>query len=202
MTRAVLLGTVALTIGLSLACGNSPSPPQDASAARQGGQDRPFEYAPQGFPSESSPPPLQAAHTLPEGTPITIHLLTSISSAATRAGESFDGILEDPILLNGRIAIPQGTPVLGRVLAAKPSGGSKNPGYLRIALVSLSLGGTPKPVETSSLFVKGTWAHHRTSIPIEHDKNPIVSENGEVSFDTARRLTFRLAQPVEFHSGT
>jgi hypothetical protein len=200
MTRAVLLGTVALTIGLSLACGNSPSPPQDASAARQGGQDRPFEYAPQGFPSETSPPPLQAAHTLPEGTPITIHLLTSISSAATRAGESFDGILEDPILLNGRIAIPQGTPVLGRVLAAKPSGGSKNPGYLRIALVSLTLAGIPKPIETSSLFVKGT-SRRRPSVPNEHDGN-LVSENGEVSFDTARRLTFRLAQPVEFHSGT
>jgi len=200
MTRAVLLGTVALTIGLSLACGNSPSPPQDASAARQGGQDRPFEYAPQGFPSETSPPPLQAAHTLPEGTPITIHLLTSISSAATRAGESFDGILEDPILLNGRIAIPQGTPVLGRVLAAKPSGVSKNPGYLRIALVSLTLAGIPKPIETSSLFVKGT-SRRRPSVPNEHDGN-LVSENGEVSFDTARRLTFRLAQPVEFHSGT
>jgi hypothetical protein len=200
MTRAVLLGTVALTIGLSLACGNSPSPPQDASAARQGGQDRPFEYAPQGFPSESSPPPLQAAHTLPEGTPITIHLLNAISSDATHAGESFNGILEDPILLNGRIAIPQGTPVLGRVLAAKPSGGSKNPGYLRIALVSLTLAGIPKPIETSSLFVKGT-SRRRPSVPNEHDGN-LVSENGEVSFDTARRLTFRLAQPVEFHSGT
>jgi hypothetical protein len=200
--RSSLLPCVALTLVLALACGKSPSVPQDASRTALNGQDRPFEYDPQASPTDSSPSSPQAGTTLPEGTPIIIHMLKSISSVEAHAGDSFSGTLDDAIVLQGQTVVPRGTAVSGRVLAAK-SATDRNPGYLRLALVSLNLAGTPTMIETSSLFVKGK-GHGKGVVPgdTKNSENSFLQDKGEVTFGTERKVTFRLAQPVDFHSET
>ena len=189
-------------VGLTLACGKSPKVPQDASTATGTAQNRPFEYDPEAAPADSSPSALQTGTKLPEGTPITIQMLRSISSTEAHAGDSFSGSVDDAIVIQGQTVVPRGTPASGRVLAAR-SAMNRNPGYLRIALVSLNLAGTPTMIETSSLFVKGR-VHGKGVVPgdAKNSGNSLLQDNNEVTFETGRRFTFRLAQPVEFHSGT
>ena len=72
-------------------------------------------------------------------------------------------LLDEPITIDGKTLVARGTPATGRVLEAKPSASSRGsspegalePGYLRIVLVSLNVGGRPVMIETSSIFAKG-----------------------------------------------
>jgi len=155
-------------------------------------------------------------------------LQTSVSSASSHAGNSFAGTLDDPIVIEGQMAVPRGVAVTGRVLIAKASGRLHDPGYLRIALVSLQVDGKPVAIETSSLFVKG-GSHKKRDWAIVGGGTgagaligglagggkgaligSVVGAAGgtgtayatgkkEVSFGAERRLTFRLAQAVDFH---
>ena len=78
--------------------------------------------------------------------------------------------------------VPRGAAVVGRVLDAKPSTGTDR-GYLRIALVSIEVGGKTVLIDTSSIFAKAG------------------ARNGgaakEVVITPERRLTFHLTQGVD-----
>jgi len=213
-------------IGFTLACEKSTGVPGDESAGTDDSQKVSFdrESRPTGILSSRSLVP--AVSRVPEGTPITIRLQSTMSSASSSAGDSFEGTLDDPIVIEGQTAIPRGAAVTGRVLAAKASGRLRDPGYLRIALVSIKVEGQPVAIETSSLFVKGGSHEKRNLAMIGGGTGaliggvawggkgaPIGSAIGaaggtgtafatgkkEVSFGEERRLTFRLAQAVEFH---
>lgn len=181
-------------IGLALACGKATGVPDDGRQSADDVQKVPFELESQPAARLTTGLP-QSAGSLPEGTAITIRLLRTISSAQVHAGDHFEGTLEDPITIAGRNTLERGAAVTGRILAAKASGSRHDPGYLRIALASLSVDGKAMPIETSSLFVKG-GARDRTS-SIASGGNAFVSESQEVSFAAERRLTFRLAQALE-----
>ncbi len=61
---------------------------------------------------------------------------------------------------------PRGAAVRGKVLAAKASGRLREPGYLRLALSSISIDGKSVPLQTSSLFVKGASHEKRDLVLI------------------------------------
>lgn len=142
------------------------------------------------------------------------------------AGDSFKGVLDEPIVIEGRTVAARGAAVTGRVLAAKASGRLHDPGYLRIALVSLKVGGKPVSVATSSIFAKG-GAHQNRNLAMMGGgagtgalvgglagggKGALIGTGAgaaagtgaayatgkkEVSLGEERRLTFRLAQAVD-----
>jgi len=215
-----------LAIAITLACGKATGVPAEDSARAGESQKIPFDYESRssGIPPTESLVP--TARKLPEGTPITIRLLSTVSSAASHVGDRFEGTLDDPIVIEGQTAVPRGAAASGRVLAAKTSGRLHNPGYLRIALVSLIVEGKPVPIETSSLFVKGGSHKKRDWAMVGGGTGAGALIGGlagggqgaligsavgaaggtgaayatgkkEVSFGAERRLTFRLAQAVE-----
>jgi hypothetical protein len=134
--------------------------------------------------------------------------------------------LDEPIVIEGRTVAARGAAVTGRVLAAKASGRLHDPGYLRIALVSLKVGGKPVSVATSSIFAKG-GAHQNRNLAMMGGgagtgalvgglagggKGALIGTGAgaaagtgaayatgkkEVSLGEERRLTFRLAQAVD-----
>lgn len=185
---------IVLLMGLAFACGKGPEVPSEGPASGGDPQSVPFNYqSPSSTPGSVSA--TRSISGLPGGTPITIRLLRDVSSATAHAGDNFQGIVDDPVLIQGQNVVPRGAAVTGRVLAAKASGRLHDPGYLRIALVSVTVDGEAVAIDTSSLFVKG--GHERrdaTGIG-----NAFVTERKEVSFEAERRLTFRLAQAAEFH---
>jgi hypothetical protein len=222
---------VLLTLALSLAvgCEKQTGVPGDDSAASSTADDRqklPFgrETPSAGnFPSQSLVP---AAAKLPAGTPITIRLESALSSASARVGDRFQGVLDQPIVIEGQTVAPRGATVTGRVLAAQSSGRLNDPGYLRIALVSLEVGGKPVAIETSSIFAKAGSNQKRNLAIIGGGTaggGPIGELAGggkgalfgtasgapggtgtayatgkkEITLDAERRLTFRLAQTAD-----
>lgn len=217
-----------LMIGFTLACGKATGVPGDDSASVDDSQKVLFDRAAESTGISPRRSLVPAVRRLPEGTPVTIRLQDTVSSASSNAGDSFEGILDDAIVIEGQTAIPRGAAVTGRVLAAKASGRLHAPGYLRIALVSIKVDGKPLTIQTSSLFVKG-GSHQKRNLAMigggtgagaligglaGGGKGVLIGSavgaaggtgtayatgKKEVSFDAERRLTFRLAQAVEFH---
>jgi hypothetical protein len=92
---------------------------------------------------------------IPTGTPITVRLQQGVSSASARAGDQFDAVLDQDLVIDGHKLAEKGTPVVGRVMQARHSGRLHDPGYLRLTLASITLDGKSVPMEASSVFVEG-----------------------------------------------
>jgi len=130
---------------------------------------------------------------MPEGTSLVVRLEKPLSSASARAGDSFEGTLDEPIVVEGQTVAAQGTHVAGRVLDARRATGDQTPGYLRIALASVNIGGTTVPVDTSSIFVKaGSYPQRPSPTGIA------PRESDDVVIPPDRHLIFRLIQAADF----
>jgi hypothetical protein len=195
---AVILLVVSLC-----ACGRPPA--EDSSNSAES-QKLPFDRQPRATGISPSQSVLPSTTKLPEGTPIPIQLQNALSSASAHAGDTFNAVVDEPIVIDGQTVVASGTPATGRVLEAKastrsPDSGrdSPEPGYLRIVLVSLEVGGRPVAIETSSIFAKGVLRTERKSAAGSSsgshptDKN----RNRDVEFGVDRHLDFRLAQSVD-----
>jgi hypothetical protein len=223
---------VLLTLGLLWACGR---PPNDSASESAHSQNLPFDRQPGS--SGISPRSIIPSNTkLPEGTPIPVRLQTGLSSASSHAGDTFNAVVDEPVIIDGETVVSRGTTATGRVLEVKagassrespsPGGrdssqdnsqegsrdtshdsardGSSEPGYLRIVLVSLNVGGKAVAIETSSIFAKGVLREERNASggaasdargtdpdAIDRDKNK------DIEFAVDRHLSFRLARAVD-----
>jgi len=178
-----------LALALSVACTRPPSTPDSSSTTTQ---QLPFDRQPSASglsPSESLVP---TPHQVPEGTSITVRLTKLLSSAEANAGDSFEGTLDDPVVVDEQTLLPRGAHLTGRVLDARHSAGPASPGYLRITLLTVQANGKSFPIETSSIFAK---AASRPQHPSGTSMPPSVSR--DVNFTPERRLTFRLAQALD-----
>lgn len=149
-----------------------------------------------------SPTAALSPSEIPAGTPITVRVQSVISSARAQPGDSFQAILESPIIVGGVIVVPRGLTVTGKVLAAKGASPSNEFGYVRLALTAISLQGRTVPLQTAGIFVKGLEAKGLELDP--RDPNTSGNADGvlrhsatkDVEFPAASRLTFRLSRPL------
>lgn len=122
---------------------NSGSSPDAASNSDSGTSAMPSRY-------------LQPARLIiPAGTPLTVRLQSEVSSASAQSGETFDAVLDEPVVVKGETVIPRGANVVGRVVAANKGGRLHKPAYLRITLASVTLHGKNVSVDTSSISLAG-----------------------------------------------
>src|SRR5215470_10790970 len=105
---------------LSFALGCAKQPVADETAAGDE-QKVPFDRA-NGQGISPTKALIPAPQNVPAGTPLTVRLQTGVSSASSQAGETFDAVLDEPIVVNGQTVLPRGSGVTGRVVAAKSSG--------------------------------------------------------------------------------
>lgn len=158
-----------------------------------------------------SPTGSLAPAAIPAGTPVTIHLRLSLSSASSRAGDPFEAVLDEPIIVRGHTLAPRGAILSGRVLDARASDQFQEAGYLRLGLTAISLNGKSIPIQTSSIFMK-RGSHEQPNVTIIRDgsgnKGALIGASidapgttyatgsRDVGVAPERRLTFRLAQPL------
>lgn len=203
---------------------NSEQANQPADSAQQ----VPFEQqsekeAKKGIaPSEAMVP---ATLTVPSGTAVSVRLQSAISSESAQAGDSFDAVLDQPLVIKGQTVAPRGADVRGRVVAARKSGRMHNSGYLRLTLDAITIGGKQVRLETSSIFASG-GAHKKRNVAMigggagagaligavaGGGKGALIGSavgaaggtgaayatgKKDVGFGVERRLTFRLTQPL------
>lgn len=163
--------------------------------------------------------------TVPAGTVVSVRLQNTVSSATASPGETFDAVLDEPLLVKGQTIAERGTAVTGRVVEAKSSGRLHNSGYLRLTLASITIGGKAVPVQTSSLFAKGANHNKRNAALIGGGAGAGALIGGlagggkgaligglvgagagtggayatgkkDVAFGVERRLSFRLTQSI------
>lgn len=132
-----------------------------------------------------------------------MRLQSVLSSATSHAGDSFSATIDEPVVVDGQTLVARGMSANGRVLEAKASTGSRGsspgsspePGYLRIVLVSLSVGDRTVMIETSSIFAKGAPREERS--PAVGTSSGASQKDRNIVFGIDRRLNFRLAQTVD-----
>jgi len=136
------------------------------------------------------------------GTSLTVRLQTSMSSAYSHAGDSFQAVLETPVVLQGETVVPQGTPITGKISAVSVGGHRGAPGYLRLSLTAISLNGKSLALQTSTVFAKaGPRVKPRPSTPRTSQETPKAVDKTsaaqqDVEFTPQSNLTFRLARPL------
>jgi hypothetical protein len=228
-SKAHLIVLLTLALSLAVGCEKQTGVPSDdpaASSTADDPQKPPFDREAQSTGNSPSPSLVPTVAKLPAGTPITIRLESAVSSASARPGDRFQGVLDEPIVIEGQTVASRGAAVTGRVLAAKSSGRLHDPGYLRIALVSLEVGGKPVAIETSSIFAKAGSHKNRSLAMIGGGtaggaligglagggKGALIGTaigaaggtgtayatgTKEITLDAERRFTFRLAQAAD-----
>lgn len=179
----MILVTLLLTCGCSRRTPNVPSEAETQSSptpfqsqnASSANSDLP------GFVPGVAGPPFQNSQVLPAGALVTIRLNVPLV-AGSESRNSFEAVLDEPVVVEGNTMIPRDAIVSGRIESTHTSRVTPERGYVRLTLDSVQVDGFDVPLQTASLFAR--------SLPsADADSDTIRLEKG-------RRMTFRLKDPV------
>jgi hypothetical protein len=104
---------------------------------------------------EPPPPPQPVTVVVPTGTRIAVRMADSIDSSKNKAGELFMAILDEPIRLEGKDAIPRGTDVYIKLADAKSAGKLTGSSELELQLNKMVWQGKTYPLVSNSYEQKG-----------------------------------------------
>ena len=90
--------------------------------------------------------------TLPEGTPLTVRTMVSLSTNTQQAGQAFTAHLEEPLVYGGREIAAKGAEVEGKIVQADKGGRVKDLASLTVQLTGLhTTGGNVVEISTNSI---------------------------------------------------
>ena len=95
--------------------------------------------------------PRGSAGVIPSGTPLHVRVDEAIDTRRNRAGDQFSATLSEPIEVDCRTMVPEGTEFSGHVTTAAASGRLKGRAFIGLRLDSFRLNGREYPVQTSSV---------------------------------------------------
>lgn len=112
----------------------------------------PEQTAP-GTPAGSAVAPVRPEEVdIPAGTSLAVLINQHISVKSTPAGSTFTGSIAEPYSnSSGKVILPRGTPVAGKVVASHARGHFKGASILELRLTSLTLNGTRYPVDSKDV---------------------------------------------------
>jgi len=131
---------------------------------------------------------------LPAGTLVTVRLEKHISSVRVGEEATFAAEVDDPVLIDGKLAVPSGAIVTGQIESAR---GPQGRGYIRLTLDTITIAGKKVPVRTSSLFVRGSAVEVLSSGSGQDEMeaaSPILT-----ALQKGQHLTFRLASVLPLY---
>ena len=178
-----------LTAGCSRRTPNLPGegPSPTSTTPFQSQKTSSADTASQGYSPDDVPgtePPFENSPLLPAGALVTVRLKVPLV-AGSGSRESFEAVLDDPVVVDGSTLIPRDAIVSGRIETAHTSRVTPDRGYVRLTLDSVRVEGLDVPIQTASLFA-------RPLPTTDADSDTIRLEKG-------RRMTFRLKDPVFLH---
>ena len=97
-------------------------------------------------PALSKPKPV----VVPAGTEIDVRLTTGLNSDSNSVGDPFEGTLDNAVMTGGRMAIPKGSEVKGKVTNAVKSGRLKQRAELWVTVTEVSVRGNSYEVSTDT----------------------------------------------------
>ena len=121
--------------------------------------------APAPHAATQAPNPASAPQTVmvPAGTVLNVHLSQGIDVDSTQTGATFNGRVDDPIMIDGRVVIPRGAAVVIQVASVKQSGTLKGSDQIALKLNSISFGDRVYEVVTEYAVAHGKGEGRRTA---------------------------------------
>ena len=127
--------------------------------------------------------PFHEPPDLPAGTMLTVRLESAVRAGDSLSEDSFAAIVDEPVVIEGNILIPQGASVAGRIESVRISKVKPGRAYVRLSLESVHVRGLDIPVQTASLFTR-----------------PTPQSDDLIHLEKGRRLTFRLTEPAPLNA--
>jgi hypothetical protein len=87
---------------------------------------------------------------VPAGTPVSVVLQTSLTTKHTNEGDRFSARVASPVVVAGKIAIPEGAEVHGHVVLAEQPGKASGRGRLQLAYDRVEFGGRGYDLDSRS----------------------------------------------------
>ena len=117
--------------------------------------------------SAASAPAAPITVTIPEGTPISITLVDSLSSESNHVGDTFRASLVAPLVDgNDRVAIPANSDVQGHIVAVQPSTHFSGHSALTLQLDKVTAGGKTYDISTNQWSKEGAGRGKRSAVTI------------------------------------
>ena len=114
-----------------------------------------------------APPPDPAAAPapvlVPAGSILNVRLTQAIDVDASKAGMTFKGIVDDPLMLSGGVVIPRGAGAVLQAVQVQQSGKAKGSDKITLKMNAISFGGRSYDVATTYVESKGQGEGKKTA---------------------------------------
>jgi hypothetical protein len=104
------------------------------------------------------PPPV----TVPGGTVLSVLLTQAIEVDAAQAGMTFKALLDDPVMIGGKVVIPRNASVVLQAAKVEQAGNFKGADKITLKVNSIAFGGRRYDVVTSQVEQKGSGEGKKT----------------------------------------
>jgi hypothetical protein len=138
----------------------TPAPPATPAPAKAAAP------APAKSAAASSPAPAPAkttSVTVPAGTVVNVRLTQGVDVDASKAGQTFKAIVDDPVMIGGSIAIPRGASAVVQAVNVEQSGKFKGSDKITLKLNAVGFGGMMYDVASAYVETKGKGEGKRTA---------------------------------------
>lgn len=124
--------------------------------------------------------------TVPQGTTVRATVSDALASNKNHSGDSFAAILSSSIKVDGKIVVPKGAHVAGRVVTAKKSG----PAELTVTLTSVQVNGKSYKLATEPIDRTG-------KAPKDTGDAESAKPEKDITINAESHLKFKLAKPAK-----
>ena len=114
-------------------------------------------------PAAAAPAKARKTVSVPAGTAINVRLTQAIDVDASKSGQMFKGVVDDPVMIGGAIIIPRGASAALQAVHVEQSGSFKGSDKISLKLHSISFGGARYEVTSAYVESKGKGEGKKTA---------------------------------------
>ena len=124
-----------------------------------------LEFSPRKTPPQAAPDPARAPSpvTVPSGTVLNVLLTQAIDVDATQAGMTFKALVDDPVMLGGKVVVPRNAAVVVQVAKVEQAGNFKGADKIALKANTISFGGRKYDIVTTAVEQKGSGEGKKTA---------------------------------------
>jgi hypothetical protein len=151
-SAATLRARISLATAAALTAVSASAQPYGYSQA-----PAPYAYGPQPYNTQPYAPQAYCC-VLPEGTAVAVQLVDAVGTRGAKAGDRFPIRLAAPVIVDGQVVLPAGTPGSGHVVQASGPGLGGKGAKLVVSADDLTVGGGTVPL--GGMQLTGTGKDH------------------------------------------
>jgi len=124
-----------------------------------------LEFAPRKAPPPPTPNPTRAPAPInvPSGTMLNVLLTEAIDVDAAQAGMTFKGLLDDPVMIDGKVVMPRSAAVVLQAAKVEQAGKMKGADNITLKANSIAFGGRKYDIVTTVVESKGSGEGKKTA---------------------------------------